>query len=197
MRLGNRERLVAGVFGLLLLIALLIAGFIFLPKATITLALQTAPLLVDERLTLKAIPTDTPTPLESGVVPATSFFRALQVKGSSPVESTEIIGTKTTGTVDIVNRTTEEQKIKEQSRLLSSDGQLFYMQGHVIIPPANGGSLARVSVPVIADVAGAQANSVSGRLNFAGLDESSQSLVYAEVTSPLSGGSGEAVKVVK
>ncbi|MEX2054852.1 MAG: baseplate J/gp47 family protein, partial [Candidatus Andersenbacteria bacterium] len=161
VRVGHRERkFVVGLIVLAILAALL-AGFIFIPLATIALSLRTAPLLVDERLTIQA---------EVGsaeAVPGSAFFREVQVEGTAPVTSTEVIGTKATGTVQIINRATEVQKIKEQSRLVTKDGELFYMQGSATIPAAGAGSPSGVTVTIEAAEAGEQGNIPTQRLNFA------------------------------
>ncbi|MBI3251320.1 MAG: hypothetical protein HYZ62_00235 [Candidatus Andersenbacteria bacterium] len=192
MRIGQKERLVvAGFFGLILIAAVL-AGLIFLPSATIDLTLRAAPLLVDEKFVLstQGAPSDK-------TLPGTGFAREVEVKGASPVTSREVIGAKASGVLQLVNRTTDEQKIKERSRLETKDGVLFYMAQHAIIPPAEGGVPSRVSVPVEAALAGPEGNIAPQRLNFVALDSSAQSLVYAENTATLTGGSGEEISVVK
>ena len=176
------------MFGLILLALITggLAALIFLPTARVQLVLRTAPLLVDQTLKLHAQGEG------EDSIPGTAFFREVPVEGSEPVTGQEIIGTKTRGTVQIVNRTTEEQKIKEQSRLVTSDDTLFYMQRAVTLPPGP----SRVSVEVEADVAGPEGNIEPQKLYFAALPESSRALLYAEVTQALTGGSGEAVQVV-
>ncbi|MEK7557380.1 MAG: baseplate J/gp47 family protein, partial [Patescibacteria group bacterium] len=121
-----------------------------------------------------------------------TFFRQVSVEGTVPVESTEIVGTKATGTVQIVNRTTQEQKIRDRSRLMTKEGVLFYMTRHVIVAPDS-----RASVEVEAAEAGEVGNIAPQRLNFAALDASAQSVVYAEATAAISGGKGEEVRVVR
>lgn len=191
MRIGHRERLIiSGLLGLAV-IAGLLAVLLFLPKAEIKLLLRTAPLLVDEKLALSAQPAG-----DSGVIPGSVFSREIDAQGSSPVASTEVVGEKATGTVVIVNRTVDEQKIKEQSRLVTDDGKLFFMQTSVTVPPATTAP-SRVPVLVLAAEAGPQGNIEPQKLNFAALDEASQSLVYAEATTTLSGGVGETVRVIK
>lgn len=187
-RLGGRERVMLVAFVGLTLVVGLIGAIIFLPTAAITLTLRTAPLLVDERLTITAADAGEKT------VPGTAFFRELGIEDSVPVESTEKVGTKAGGVVVIVNATSQEQPIKDRSRLTASDGQLFYMQKHAIVPP--GG---RMTVPVEAAAAGDEYNLTdSTRLNFAALDASSQRVVYAEVgAGGLTGGSGETISVIK
>lgn len=192
MRVGQKERLlVASLFGLIL-IAVVIAGLIFLPSAKIDLTLRTAPLLVDERFILTTQPT-----VDANSLPGTGFSREVEVTGTAPVVSREVIGTKATGTVEIVNRTTDEQKIRERSRLETKDGALFYMIGSAIVPAAEGGVPARKSVQVEAAEAGPQGNIAPQRLNFVALDKSAQSLVYAENPQAIGGGSGDEVAVVK
>lgn len=191
-RLDYKERrlLVAGLA--LLGVLVLLTGFIFLPTATVRLALRTAPLLIDAKMTIKAEPavqvlTDAGEP----VVPGTTFFRELQLSGESPVTSTQVVGRKAAGTVRIVNRTLDEQKIKENSRLVTKPGVLFFMKEAVFVPP-NGAA----TVAVEAAEAGADGNITPQRLTFAALPESTASILYAEAEQTFSGGSGEVVPVV-
>lgn len=185
--IGYKERVIVVVIICLAVMSGILASVIFLPSAKIKLILRTAPLLVDERVTLQTNSEN------ENTLPGTAFFREVSVEGQSPVENKEIIGEKATGNVDLVNKTTEEQKIKDQSRLLTKDGQLLYMQRSVTLPAGP----SRVSVPVIADQAGEAGNLTPQRLDFAGLSDSSRQLIYGEVTSALAGGSGEEVLVVK
>lgn len=190
MRIGQRERLmISGLLGLMV-IAGLLATLLFLPKADIRLVLRTAPLLVDEKLVLSAQAGAAGT-----VIAGSAFSRDVEVEGTAPVTTTQVVGEKATGTVVIVNRSVEEQKIKEQSRLVTDDGALFYMQTSVTVPPATTVP-ARAPVTVAAAEAGEAGNIQPQELNFAALDASSQSLVYAEATAPLTGGSGETVSVI-
>lgn len=190
MRIGHRERLIVSALLALVIVAGLLAVLLFLPKAEIALALRTAPLLVDEKLVVSAQPVS-----DNVTIPGSAFFREVDVTGSSPVTSTEVVGEKAQGTVVIVNRTVEEQKIKVQSRLITEDNTLFYMQTDATVPAASSAP-GRVTVPVLAAEAGEKGNIEAQELNFAALDEASQSLVYAEATAPLTGGSGDSVPAV-
>lgn len=192
IRLGQREKTVVAVIVGLAIIASLIGVIIFLPTARIELSLKTAPLLVDEKMIIKAQADS-----QSNEVPGTAFFREVTVDGSSPVQSTEVIGSKAAGEVYLVNRSFDEQKIKENSRLVTKDDQLFYMKQAVTIPAATSGGLARVPVTVEAAEAGEAGNIEAQRLDFAALPEAAQALVYAEADKPLDGGRGDEVKVIK
>ncbi len=187
MRLGYRERMIVVVLLGLLSVAAIMAGLIFLPSASIKLILRTAPLLVDEQLIVRANETTA-----ENVVPGSAFFREVEVKDSASVTSTEVVGKKARGTVTLVNKSVDTQKIKEQSRLVTKDNVLFYMQKSANIPP-NGST----TVEVEAAEAGEQGNIAPQRLNFAALDAPSQSLVYGQADKALTGGSGETVSVVK
>lgn len=187
MRLGNRERRAVGILGILALLALAMAGFVFLPKANIELVLQTAPLLVDQQFTLAS-----QSGAAANVIPATAFQKEVAVTGSTPVTSTQTVGEKATGQVTLVNKTTQEQPIKEQSRLVTKDGVLFYMTKHAILAPDS-----TATVPVEAAEPGEEGNVSSGRLTFAALDDSAATILYAEVNAPITGGSGDEVKVVQ
>jgi hypothetical protein len=103
-----------------------------------------------------------------------------------------MVGTKATGTVDIVNRTSEDQKIKERSRLVTKDGTLFYMTRSATVGPDS-----RTSVPVEAAEAGTGGNIEPQRLDFAALDAAAQSVLYGEATQAISSGAGEEVHVVR
>lgn len=183
--LGDKERKLIAILLVLVALVLGLAAFLFLPKASVTLTLQTAPLLLDQDLRLENV-----TMASAGIIPATAFIRDLTVQGSSPVQTREVVGTKASGVARIVNRTVDEQQIREQSRLVTEDGTLFYMQRHAIVPPNSA-----LSVPIEAADAGEEGNIEPQRLDFAALDSSAQSIVYAEVDVALSGGSGEEVGV--
>ena len=159
IRLGKRERVT--VLALLATVAVvaLLSVAIFLPAAHVKLVLATAPLLVDQELTVRASETELPS-----VVPGAGFFREVAVEGAVPVVSTEMIGTKASGTVDVVNQTSEEQKIRDRSRLVTKDNVLFYMTRSATVPPEG-----RVSVPVEAAEAGEIGNIEPQRLDFAAL----------------------------
>jgi hypothetical protein len=191
-RLGHKERSIVLALLALVIIAGGLATYMFLPKASIKLVLATAPLLVDQQLTLQANAA-----ADANSIPGTAFMREVKVEGDSPVASTEVIGTKTKGEVVVINRTLDEQKIKEGSRLVTDDGKLYYMLKPAFVPAGETSSTAASTVTVEAAEAGPQYNIGKQRLNFAALDKASQSLVYAEVRVPLTGGSGDTVKVVK
>lgn len=187
VRLGHRERMIVVVLLALLSLAAIMAGVIFLPQADIKLILRTAPLLVEEQLTIRANNTSA-----DNVVPGSAFVREIQVQETASVTSTEVVGSKAAGTVRLLNRSLDEQKIKEQSRLVTKNGTLFYMQTSATIPPNSS-----TSVTVEAAEAGESGNIAPSRLNFAALDPSSQSLVYAEADQAITGGTGETVNVIK
>ena len=186
--MGRKERNSFLIFLSLLVIAGVAATVIFLPTAEITMELRTAPLLVDEQLIIGSEKEG----LAGSMIPGTAFFREVQVEGNSQVKSTEVVGTKAAGVVEIVNKTLEQQKIKDKSRLMTDGGILFYMQKHAIVPPNS-----RVTVAVEAAEAGEEGNIGAQRLDFPGLNEDSQKLVFAEVKTAITGGSGDVIAVVK
>ncbi len=185
-RLGRSERNLVLIITLLLVVAGGLAAVIFLPRAEIVLRLRTAPLLVDETVFMGS-----ETAGDGAGVSANTFLKEATVNGSYKVQNREMTGTKASGTAYIVNKTSETQKIKEQSRLITEDETLFYMLKHAIVPP-NGS----VAVPIEAAEAGEQANIKPQRLDFAALDESARSVVYAQVNEAINNGSGEEVAVV-
>lgn len=189
-KIGSRERGIVFVILLVIGLTALIAAYVFLPSADIKLVLRTSPLLVDQEV---AISTD-----ENALtaVSGTTFFRELEVSGESAVSGTEVIGSKATGTVRLINRTVEEQQIKAGSRLVTADGTLFYMKERANIPAGSGGTLGSIDVTVEAAEAGEAGNISEGTLNFAAFSESAQKQVYGEIVEGISGGSGETISVV-
>jgi hypothetical protein len=192
MRLGKKERTAVGVLVAIALITGVLAAFIFLPYANISLTLQTAPLLVDQKLTVASNIAASP-----NAIPGSPFMQDLTVEGSSPVTSTEVVGKKAIGTVQLINKTFDEQKIKERSRLVTKEGTLFYMTGSATIPAASSSGVASVNVQVEAAVAGPQGNIAAQRLDFAALPEGARNQVYGQSQGTFTGGSGEEIKVVK
>lgn len=192
VRLGQRERMLVGVLIVLAVATSLLGMIIFLPRADIKMNLKTAPLLVEEKLKIqsgKAVESE---------IPGQVVVRDVSVTGSSDVNGTEVIGTKAKGRVRLINKTFSEQQIKGKSRLITSDERLYYIgEKGAIIPPAEGASLGYATVEIEAAEAGSEYNLEKQRLDFAGLDESSQSLVYAEVVDDIDSGSGDTVKVVR
>jgi len=185
IKVGKGERKVMMALLGLLIIAAIIASVIFLPTASIELKLRTAPLLVDDKILIGPIEKD------GSTVPGTSFFREISVSGTQKVISTEVVGSKSKGEVEIVNKTLTEQKIKEKSRLETKEGLLFYMDKHAIVPPNS-----RVTVTVEADQEGTEGNIEPQRLDFVALDDASKTIVFAQASKSFSGGSGETIAVV-
>lgn len=183
MAKGERKIMIGLI--VLVIIAGLISSIIFLPTASISLKLRTAPLLADEDVLIGQANDN------NNVIPGTSFYREIANKGSWQVQNREVIGSKSGGTVEVINNTSTEQKIKEMSRLETKDGRLFYMQKHAIVPP-NG----RVQVEVQAAEEGTEGNIEPQRLDFVAFDEQSKQVVWAQAKQALTGGSGESVAVV-
>nr|QBM02266.1 hypothetical protein [uncultured archaeon] len=192
MHLGRKERTILLSLLGVAIVATVLAGFIFLPSAKIALTLQTAPLLVDQKLTVSSNAAAIP-----NAIPGSPFIQELNVQGSSPVTSTEFVGSKAKGAVQLVNKTFDEQKIKEKSRLVTKDGTLFYMSGSANIPGGSSGGVGGVSVQVEAAEAGPKGNITAQRLDFAALDASAQTLVYGQSQGTFTGGTGDQVKVIK
>lgn len=186
-RVGHRERtIVFGFFGLAIVIALA-AAIIFLPSAHVRVIVKTSPLIIDKDIVISSQENASET-----TVPGTIFFREVERTAGTQVTSTETIGTKAQGEAQIVNKTAEEQKIKEGSRLVTKDNILFYMKKSAILPP-NGA----VTVPIEAAEAGPTGNIDPQRLNFAALDAAAQSVVYGQTLEKITSGTGDVVAIVK
>ncbi len=192
MRLGTKERTILLSLLAIAAVTIGIAVFIFLPSANIALTIKTAPLLVDQKLTIATNIASIP-----NAIPGNVFSQKVELQGSSPVTSTEVVGTKAKGTIQLINKTFDDQKIKERSRLVTKDGVLFYMTKSATIPGANPSGVSSINVEVEAAESGVQGNIAPQKLSFAALDSSAQTVVYGQNTAALTGGTGEEVKVIK
>lgn len=90
---------------------------------------------------------------------------------------------KAAGTVTIVNRYSQSQRLIATTRLLSSEGILFRTTESVTVPA--GGS---VDVPVIADQEGASGNIGPSRFEIVALWEGLKDKIYGTSTSAMTGG---------
>jgi hypothetical protein len=184
-RIGQRERTILVVLFSLLCVVVAAAIIIFLPAAHVQLTLKAAPLLIDQPLTLRTSGGD-PQAIAGAVL-----AREVTIEDRAPVTTTQVVGVKAKGNVTIVNRASEEQKIKEGSRLITKDERVFFMLGPAIVPPQS-----EASVAVEAAEAGSEGNLEPQRLDFLLLPDASRRIVYGEVRETLTGGSGELVQVV-
>src|SRR3989344_3061531 len=147
---AGERKILLGAFFLALVVGGL-AAFIFLPNATIAMRLRTAPLLVEEEVVIGS---------EGAVAAGNAFFREVAVTGVVPVENREKVGTRAAGEAMIVNSSTQEQPLREQSRLQTPDGRIFHMVRHAIVPAGT-----RARVPIEAAAAGGGGNIGPQRLD--------------------------------
>ncbi|HLC49351.1 MAG TPA: baseplate J/gp47 family protein [Candidatus Andersenbacteria bacterium] len=192
MRLGKKERTILVSLLGVLVVTSGIALFIFLPSASINLTIKTSPLLIDQKFTIAADTASIPS-----AIPGNVFEQKITIQGSSPVASTEVVGTKAKGKVQLINKTFDEQKIKERSRLVTKDNVLFYMTKSATIPAASSSGVSSITIEVEAAEAGEQGNIAPQKLNFAALDSSAQTVVYGQNDATLTGGSGKQVNVIR
>lgn len=200
-KLGRRERRLLLFLVFIIVVASALAIIIFLPRAEVKLTLRSAPLLVEQTLHLTGAASSTDTGSvrketgDGATIEAVALQRSVDVAGEIGVSGSEVIGEKAQGTVNLVNLTFEPQSIRENSRLTTPEGLVFYMQRHAIIPAAEDGIPGGVTVAVQAAEAGGEYNIESQRLDFVTLDDGSRQLVYAG-SATVAGGSGETVAVV-
>jgi hypothetical protein len=92
--------------------------------------------------------------------------------------------------VELVNRTGGAQSIKSGSRLVSKDGVVFRTTVGVKVS-ASG----TTNVDVLADEGGTRGNLQGGTLTFAALPNA-ESVLFARVTEPLSGGTDQPIRTL-
>lgn len=173
-----------------------------LPRADIIVTVAAEPLVADLSVSLDA--TATAPDAARGVHPA----RIARVSGvrqvTVPVSTVAERGDRATGTVVLVNRTGSPQGIRRGTRLESSGGVVLRTLRDAIVPaggPARSGFAAgdaggSMPVAVRADAGGVRGNLETQRLVLPALAPAVQSVLWAAVTEPLSGGTDRPVRVV-
>lgn len=179
------------MFGFAFLTGAMLTGVVLflLPRAEVVVRVTSEPLVLDLSPSLDATVTagDTATGVHPARLRRVSEVRRVTV----PVSSSEERGERASGTVDMVNRTSTIQGIRQGTRLQNAAGVVLRTLRDVLVPPQG-----RAGVPVRADQGGERGNVEPQRLFLPALSSAAQPLLWAEVVTPLSGGTDRSVRVV-
>ncbi len=170
-------------------------GFFILPKAHVSLEIQSEPfskqftlLLADEQ-DLQA----------AGPNVLTGRFVELTREKSSSFDATgeENKGDKAAGKITVVNYTGSIQGIVANTRFRSSSGLIFRLQNEILVPPVRSGNPGKATVAAIADEGGIKYNiAAPAKLTIPGLGDAGVDAVYGEVNGSFTGGTDDITKVV-
>jgi len=185
-QLGQSGKRVAIVFSFLS--GLLITGIIFflLPQADIKITPDVEPVNMD--LKIKGSAGVSQTDAHNAIVPVKLSTIDEGVSGVFAVSHMDQQGDKAQGSVVIINKTGETQKIKGKSHLKAENGRMFTLDTAVIVPPKSS-----VKAAVTAEEGGEKGNLSEGKLYFTALSKDAEAILFAEVQSPLLGGTDKLV----
>ena len=200
----EKRKLKAFILGTILtLICGAVLFYIFLPRATITLAMKTQPYQSEMELLI----TQTGgLDLSKKTIPGQMIDVSAEKSQKFPATGEKDIGAKAKGTLTIFNKTGASQTVGAGAKLRSSSGLNFLTQKEVSVPAGTAsidsqGNVSvnpgKVGVDVEAESAGDQYNISAINFTITSLSSSLQANVYAQSTSSFSGGSSQKVKVLK
>jgi hypothetical protein len=200
----EKRKLKAFILGTILtLICGAVLFYIFLPRATITLAMKTQSYQSEMELLI----TNTGgLDLSKKTIPGQMIEASSEKSQKFPATGEKDVGAKAKGTVTIYNKTGASQTVGTGAKLRSSSGLNFLTQKEVSVPAGTAsidsqGNVSvnpgKVGVDVEAESAGDQYNISATNFTITSLSSSLQANVYAQSTSSFSGGSSQKVKVVK
>ncbi len=155
--------------------------YVYLPSATITVASALTQKNIEQTIILSTAATSPD--FIKFILPAKLVEK--EVTGSKEIQRA---GTATddfaTGTVALVNNSPDEQRLLPKTHLRhESTAVMFLTQSPAVIPPQG-----RININVIAEKKGASGNVSAGKFVIDRLPASTQTIVFAQSTGPMSGG---------
>lgn len=171
------------IFGLIIVAGLAAIGVAFLFAGE---KIIVHPNSQEVLVTTSVLATKTPTP---GAVPFEVVTLEKVATQEVPADGTETVSEKATGTLTVVNETSDPQNWVVNTRFESPGGLIYRAQNPVSVPAASNGTPGRVDVKVVADQPGAQYNIGLADFTVPGLKGSPQfESIYATAKTPLAGG---------
>lgn len=160
-RIGAPAAIAAGILALALVVAA-VAGYVYLPAATVTIAprVETVPPIT---LTVTADPTATEVDAANAVIPASTIEVPVTAAGEYPATGKRVEQSRATGTVrfDSIN-TVGPVEVPSGTRVSTLDGVVFSTTRRVVVPRATvaGDRIEHgiVDAPISANRAGPEAN---------------------------------------
>lgn len=180
-----------------------IAVFLFtaiLPKAVIVIIPVT-----DERTVVKAATVDitrTSPSSQPGEIRGHFTDADAHVESTTPITELSQSGNAAHGSARITNQTGQEITISKGTVFTRADGVAYQAREQAIVPPAvvlkdNTIQFGAATVILEARERGEKGNADAGRLVIQSVPEHRRDRIYAEITTPFTGGSDEQGKVVR
>lgn len=181
-----RKKMILGIGGGVILVALLVWAVVFAPRATIVVAAKTSDSSVNAKVTVgDKLATD----IEKNTIKAMKAAKSEKKTIDFAASGSKNVGEKAKGTVRFSTNTISNlgSTIPSGTPLTSSSGVVFATDASVTITINN---YQDATVPVTAVEQGAKYNAASGQVTGA------PSGISATLTDPTSGGTDRVVKVV-
>lgn len=176
-----RRTIIVAILGAALLLAVVVA-VIRLPKATVTIYPATYDRSVAQEITLSS--TNREPDFVRFILPA-KFAEAEVVESKTVTRNAgQTFDDFARGSVTMINKQAEEQRLLPKTHLRhEATGVFFLTDSAVVIPPQS-----EIKATVTAKEQGARGNVTAGKFVVDKLPASVQSVVFAESTTPFSGG---------
>ncbi len=183
--------------GLVILLLLFFSFSTLFAKTTVTVTPRTAPISVDD--TFRAQPPNTTGTSSSQTLTYSVVSVSDTVSRVASSSGSEYREQQAEGEITIYNEYSDEGiNLVPNTRFESPDGNIYRTRSGVTVPGREDGSAGQITVPVVAAEVGESYN-VSGDVRFSvpGFDGTPQEgQVYAELSSPITGGIAREVPVV-
>jgi len=179
-KIGKMGKLMISLCGLSGLIILFVL-FLVLPKAEITVYLQTTLFSYSTEMTVNSALAE-----ETGaneIIGGKKYEQSLEKSFAFQSTGKHPIGEKAKGSVFLINKTWMTQPLVASTQLQSADGHIFRLDEYVILPPNS-----ETKVTVTADQPGAAYNVGPGRFVIIKLWEGLHDLIYGETQEAMKGG---------
>ena len=191
---GNKLMFVGG--GVVLLLALLIGFYWYVPKATVTLVVESR--VVDESLTIKVDPKAQTLDPQNNVLPGQPVEVNVSGTKSLPTTGTAIIGDPARGEVTLYNKTNQSRTFAAGTDLVGPNSLGFSLDTETTIASSSssteGITFGKATATVTADAIGPNGNlAAETALSFKQFSDDDYS---AKVSVGLSGGTAREVKAV-
>lgn len=194
LRLSRQHKLALLLIGVGIII-LGSVGYFILPRANVTLEVQSEPFKKQFALILA----DAQDVQAVGANILTGRFLEVSRENVATFTATgeQNSGQKAEGKITVYNHTGSIAGLLANTRFQSKDGLIFRSKSEILVPPARNNSPGRATVDAIADEGGTKYQlPVDAELSIPGLAANARELVYGKISTAFSGATDEITKVV-
>lgn len=181
----------------LVVILILIAAFLVLPKVNVKLKVKSEKY---EGNTNVQISSNQATSIEDKIFPGKLIDINQEKEEKFPTTGKKNLGGKASGTITIYNNLDSNAHAFSAGTKLSSSSQTFVLKNSVSVPGATVQNLrivpGSINAEIEAENAGEEYNVKAGRFTIVGISASQQEAIYGQSTKDLAGGFSKEVQVV-